>query len=119
MHLLEAFAELDLLNEGIYEGTYKSNYLNLSDAERKAAEKEYLDKRSTPLMLKDGQWVPYKKPKYSWETAGKLPPLPEYILDIDAFHKAYDKDMAELDLLKCLKATVNLKQKAVMVILQN
>lgn len=111
MHLLEAFAELDLLNEGIYEGTYKSNYLNLSDAERKAAEKEYLDKRSTPLMLRGDQWVPYRKPRYPWENGGKLPPLPEYILDIDAFHKAYDKDMAELGLLKMFESDGKLKAK--------
>ena len=40
MNLLEAFDELDQLEEA-FAGDYKSPYLNISDAERQAAQQQY------------------------------------------------------------------------------
>lgn len=95
MNILEAFERLDIINEA-YSGSYQSNYLNLSDAEREAAKQEYKDKRDYPRMITASGAV---KP-------GRLDGSSEkfYIIDFDAFHRGYDKDLAEVGLLSMFDA---------------
>jgi len=91
MSILNLFENLDMLAEA-YNGSYKSPYAGLTPAERKAAAFEYAQKRDhTWAISRNG--ITMSQSHY----AGK------YIIDYENFHKAYDADLAILNLLTCFE----------------
>jgi hypothetical protein len=95
MNLLDAFAELDKLNEAyIYHGQYKSPYLNLSEAERQAAKDLWAKYSSKRLLPTSKGWV-----TPGWLDVQLSADSCKYILDYDTFHKAYDVEIADAGLL--------------------
>ena len=90
MSLLDIFEDLDALYEA-YEANYKSPYLALADSEITAAKAAYKNKLIFPSYINDQGKVQ--------QTGNYVTTGPYYILDLDAFHKAYDKDFNRLGLL--------------------
>ena len=95
MSILDIFEELNAITED-YNGSYQSPYLNLSMAERKTAAQEYVNKRDNLHICTSAGWV---RPGL----LDKINPM-YYILDYTAFHKAYDADLAKMNLLAMFEA---------------
>jgi hypothetical protein len=102
MNILEAFNELDQLEEA-FAGNYKSPYLNITDAERQAAQqqyeqgKNYLCRATAKGMTPVPRFELYHANDYARRSF-------HFVLDYEAFHKAYDKELERAGLLTMFEA---------------
>ena len=102
MNLLDAFNELDRLEEA-FAGDYESPYLNISDAERQAAQQQYEQGKNYLCKATARGMEPI--PKFELYHATDSARLSfHYVLDYEAFHKAYDKELERAGLLSMFKA---------------
>lgn len=102
MNLLEAFDELDQLEEA-FAGDYKSPYLNISDAERQAAQQQYEQGKNHLCRATSKGMVPV--PKFELYYANDYARRSfHFVLDYEAFHKAYDKELERAGLLTMFRA---------------
>lgn len=94
MNIWEAFDELNNLEEAYkFNGSYKSPYLNISEADKQAAQEQwalYSTYRLVPTA--DGWTTPGLLDRYFTNVF-------KYVLDYDVFHKAYDADLNQYGLL--------------------
>lgn len=107
MNIWEAFDELNSLKEAyIFHGDYKSPYLNVSDADRNAAQQQWQLYSTTKLMPTATK---------GWVRPGlldaRLGAEIKYILDYDIFHRAYDSDLNKYGLLNMFVADGTLGPK--------
>jgi hypothetical protein len=102
MNLLEAFNELDQLEEA-FAGDYKSPYLNITDAERQAAQQQYEQGKNYLCRATAKGMTPV--PKFELYYANDYARRSfHFVLDYEAFHKAYDKELERAGLLAMFKA---------------
>ena len=106
MNIWEAFDELDALDplKEAFNGTYVSPYLNISDAERQAAQQKY-EQGKNRLCTPTPDGMRPVAPKPSWYIYRPGDGDNEYfVLDYEAFHKAYDKELERAGLLTMFQA---------------
>lgn len=102
MNLLEAFNELDQLEEA-FAGDYKSPYLNITNAERQAAQQQYEQGKNYLCRATAKGMTPV--PKFELYYANDFARRSfHFVLDYEAFHKAYDKELERAGLLTMFKA---------------
>ena len=102
MNLLEAFNELDQLEEA-FAGDYKSPYLNITDAERQAAQQQYEQGKNYLCRATAKGMMPV--PKFELYYANDFARRSfHFVLDYEAFHKAYDKELERAGLLTMFRA---------------
>ena len=110
MNLLEAFNELDQLEEA-FAGDYKSPYLSISDAERQAAQQQY--ERGKNYLCRATAQGMAPVPKFELYYANDYARRNfHFVLDYEAFHKAYDKELERAGLLAMFKADGSIGPKS-------
>lgn len=102
MNLLDAFNELDQLEEA-FAGDYKSPYLTLPDAERLTAQKQYERGKNHLCKATPNGMAPVSKFDLYYATDFARRNF-HFVLDYEAFHKAYDIDLEKAGLLTMFKA---------------
>ena len=110
MNLLDAFNELDQLEEA-FAGDYKSPYLNISDAERQAAQQQY--ERGKNYLCRATAQGMTPVPKFELYYANDYARSSfHFVLDYEAFHKAYDKELERAGLLTMFRADGSIGPKS-------
>lgn len=97
MKLFEAFEELNTIEEAVthsFFGDYTSPYLNLSETERQEAEHTWIGNISVQQCLMANGELRTASSHERWNNQGF------FILDMDVYHRAYDKDLEANNLFR-------------------